>query len=193
MGINNFSLKSVALWGAVSSTFIFSGCNSSFSDPFASRPVGEKFIVPADPQSQFPMNLYSETLVTRATLIKLSASSDVANSRSGFATLSASSGVKFKSITLLGKHGFKDVYDVDRIKKLNDTQDCRAIASDMREIMMSYPDLLLVCGIDFTNDFRAATNVFVKTEDGKEHEFTSWGSHFSDGAGYRVVIQSLSL
>jgi hypothetical protein len=182
-------LRSVAL----SLPVFLTSCNSSFSDPLAPRPVGEKFFVPADPQSQFPMNLHSETLVTRATLIKVSGKSDVANSRSGFATLTAGSGVKFKSIALLGKHGFKDVYDIDRIKKINDTQDCRAIAIDLREIMMSYPDLTLVCGIDFTNDFRAATNVFVTTEDGKEHEFTSWGSHFSDGAGYRVVIQSLSL
>jgi len=193
MDIKGITAKTLLLGVALSLPVFLTSCNSSFSDPLATRPVGEKFFIPANPDNQFPLNLYSETLVTRATLIKLSVTSDVANSRSAFASLSASLGVKFKSIALLGKHGFKDVYDVDRIKKLNDTQDCRAIASDMREIMMSYPDLLLVCGIDFTNDFRAATNVFVKTEDGKEHEFTSWGSHFSDGAGYRVVIQSLSL
>ncbi|MEI6834282.1 MAG: hypothetical protein WCL28_09855 [bacterium] len=193
MDIKGITPSTLLLSVALSLPISLTSCNSSFSDPLAPRPVGEKFFVPADPQSQFPMNLHSETLVTRATLIKLSGTSDVANSRSGFATLSASSGVKFKSIALLGKHGFKDVYDVDRIKKLNDTQECRAIASDIREIIMSYPDLLLICGIDFTNDFRAATTVFVTTEDGKQHEFTSWGSHFSDGAGYRVVIQSLSL
>ena len=193
MGINNFSWKSAVLWGVVSAAFLLSGCNSSFSDPFAPRPVGQKFFVAPDADNQFPMTLHSETLVTRATLLKVSLKEDLANSRSGFASISAGQVASFKSVALLGKHGFKDVYDLDRIKKLNDTQECKAIEGDVKDIMMSYPGMVLVCGVDFTNEFRAATSVFVTTADGKEHEFSSWGSHFSEGAGYRVVIQSLTL
>jgi hypothetical protein len=193
MEINKLSLKSALLLGVVSTIALFSGCNAGFRDPFVSPPIGQKFVVPADPPSKFPMTLHSESVATRATLIKLTDSSEMGSSRSAHSSFGSKSPIGLKSIVLLGKHGFKDLYDQERIKKLNDSEECRGIANDTKELTLSYPGMTLVCGLDFTNELRAAISVTVIAEDDKERAFTSWGSHFSDGAGYRVVIQSFAL
>ena len=193
MDFKYVTVKTALFWGVCLSSFLFGACNQSFSDPFVAPPIGQKFYIPAYPDGKTSMSLNSESVKTRATLIKLTDSSGIGNSRSAHSSFGAADPIGFKSITLLGKYDLKQVYDQLRIKKLNDTDACRAIANDMKELLMSYPGMTLVCGLDFTNDFRAALSVTAVTEDGKEHSFTSWASHFSDGAGYRVVIQSLSL
>jgi hypothetical protein len=193
MDVKDATVRTALLWGVCLTSFLFGACNQSFSDPFIAPPIGQKFYIPAYPDGQTTMSLNSESVKTRATLIKLSDSSEIGNSRRVHSSIGAKAPIGFKSITLLGKYDSKEVYDQVRIKKLNDTDECRAIAIDMKELLMSYPGMTLVCGLDFTNDFRAALSVTAVTEDGKEHSFTSWASHFSDGAGYRIVIQSLSL
>lgn len=185
--------RRAALIGVTAAVSLFSfGCNSSFSDPFWKRPVGQKFFVPANSDNQFPVDLNSEGLATRATLIKLVRNADLSSSRSAQSTLSVGQGPSMKSITLLGKSGLKHAYDLERFKKINDTDECRAISNDIRELLSSYPDLILVCGSEFTNGFRSAAEVSIVMSDGAEYSFTNWGSHFSEGTGYRVVIQSLN-
>lgn len=186
-------VKKAALIGATAAVSLLSfGCNSGFSDPFWKRPVGQKFFVPANPESQFPVDLNSDALETRATLLKLVRQSDLGSSRSAQATLSVAEGPSLKSITLLSKSGLKEIYDMERFKKINDTEECRGISRDIRELLSSYPDLILVCGSEFTNGFRSAAGVSITMSDGAEYSFTNWGSHFSEGTGYRVVIQSLN-
>jgi hypothetical protein len=171
-----------------------SGCSAIWSDPFAAPPVGQKFVVMPDPPSQFPLSIHAETLVTRATIVKLGRVSDLSSSRSGVGTIaSGNDSVEFKSISLVGKHGFKDVYTLERIRKLNETDECKGIRSDLKDLLSMYSGTTLVCGSEFTNAFREALTVTVTTEDGKEVEFTSWGSNWSEVGGYRVVIQSMAL
>lgn len=179
-----------ALVGLTLST---AGCNSSWSDPFASRPVGQKFSVPANPDNQFPMSLSAETLLTRATLVKLSRISDMVSSRDGVSSVGDGNRIGFKSIALIGKHQYKDIYTLDRIQSLNQSDECKAIQSDIRDMLKIYSGLTLVCGGEFTRAFREALTVIVTTDDGKDHEFTSWGSQWSDVGGYRVVVQSIAL
>ena len=179
-----------ALAGLTLST---AGCNAGWSDPFASRPVGQKFSVPPNPDNQFPMSLSAETLVTRATVVKLSRISDMASSRDVVSSVGDGARIAFKSIALIGKHQYKDIYTMDRIQRLNQSDECRAIQSDIRDMLKIYSGLTLVCGEEFTRAFREALIVIVTTDDGKDHEFTSWGSQWSDVGGYRVVIQSMAL
>ncbi len=174
--------------------FLLTGCSAAWSDPFAAPPIGQKFVVMPDAPSQFPLNIHAETLLTRATIIKLARVSDLSSTRSGVATMSVSKDeLAFKSISLTGKPGFKDVYTLDRIKKLNETDECRGIRSDLKDLLTMYSGMTLVCGSEFTNAFREALSVTVTADDGKEVEFTSWGSNWSEVGGYRVVIQSMSL
>lgn len=193
MRLNQLKKKSYMPLFGVSFLLVLTGCNASFSDPFAEPPIGQKFFVPPDPDNKLPMNLHSETVVTKATLIKLKRSDELGSSRSSFSAIGHNAPLDFKSITVVRKDGFKDVYDRERIRKINNTSECQGIKSDIKELMMSYPDLHLVCGHDFTSRLRTALTVIMTTTDGKEHEFTSWGSHFSDGERYRVVVQSFSL
>jgi hypothetical protein len=193
MDIKDVTAEKALLLGVCLSSFLIGACNQGFSDPFVAPPIGQKFYIPSYPDGQTTMSLTSESVKTRATLIKLATSSEILNSRRVHSSVGAETPIGFKSITLLGKYDSKEVYDQLRIKKLNDNDECRATANDIRELLMSYPSMTLVCGLDFTNAFREALSVTVVTDDGKEHSFTSWASHFSDGAGYRVVIQSLSL
>jgi len=179
-----------ALAGVTLST---AGCNSSWTDPFASRPVGQKFSVPPNPDNQFPMSLSAETLVTRATVVKLSRISDMTSSRDVLSSVGAGERIAFKSIALIGKHQYKDIYTMDRIQRLNQSDECKGIQSDIRDMLKIYSGLTLVCGEEFTRSFREALTVIVTTEDGKYYEFTSWGSQWSDVGGYRVVIQSMEL
>ena len=173
---------------------LLTGCSAVWGDPFAAPPIGQKFVVMPDAPSQFPMTNHAETLVTRATVIKLGRLSDLSSSRSGLGTIGSSNDVvMFKSISLVGKHGFKDVYTLDRIKKFNETDECKGIRTDLKDLLSMDAGMTLVCGTEFTNAFREAVIVVVTTEDDKEVEFTSWGSNWSEVGGYRVVIQSMSL
>lgn len=174
--------------------FLLTGCSAVWSDPFAAPPIGQKFVVMPDPPSKFPLNSYAETLVTKATIIKLGRLSDLSSTRSSVSTIgSANDVVTFKAISLLGKPGFKDVYSLERIKKLNETAECKGIQSDLKDLLSMHSGMTLVCGSEFTNAFREALTVTVTTDDDKEVEFTSWGSNWSEVSGYRVVIQSMSL
>lgn len=174
--------------------FLLSGCSAVWTDPFAAPPVGQKFVVMPDSSSQFPMTNHAETLVTRATIVKLGRVSDLTSTRSGLGAMGSSNdNVTFKSIGLIGRHGFKDVYTLERIRKFNETDECKGIRTDLKDLLSMYSGMTLVCGSEFTNAFREAVIVIVTTENDREVEFTSWGSNWSETGGYRVVIQSMSL
>ena len=174
---------------------LFMGCNTSVSDPFASPPyaVGQKFFVPPDPINKVSLSLSSETLTTRATVVKLSRINEMSSSRSGVSTLGADSGLELKSIIVIGKEDARLELTIDKIKKINDSPECGAIANELRDLLALNQGMTLVCDEEFTKAFRLAKGVVVKTKNGQESEFTSWGSQWVDLSGYRVVFQAMSL
>lgn len=184
--------RKAALIGVTAAMSLLSfGCNSGFSDPFWTRPAGQKFTVPASSSDRMPLDSYSDAFETRATLLKIGRQVDVGSSRSSLSSLDSGQSVIFKSLTIIGKNGLSSSYDMERIKKINNTAECQSISSDIKEVLISYPDLILVCGAEFTDSFRTAASVSLITTDGVERSFTNWGVNFSEGSGYRVVIQSL--
>lgn len=192
MDIKGITPRTLLLGVALSLPVFLTSCNSRFNDPFAPRPIGEKFFVPANPEHHSATSLHSAPLVVRATLLKLSKTSVKAGADISLGNLALSGRIELQSITFIGKQGQKQVYDSERIKTSNSTQECRSIESDIKELLTSYPDLTLVCDPKFTELFSEASSVVVKTGDNREREFTSWGTEFSDGPGYRVVFQSLA-
>lgn len=189
----NLKLSNMIKLTVVLSITLLTGCEMTWTDPFASRRVGEWFFVPANPDSEFPLSKSSETLTTRATLINLSRDSDLSSSRAGGLGLGTGEKIKLESITFLGKNDEKLVYGKAQLDSMNENAECRSIQSDIKDMLMMYPNMTLVCGRDFVRIFQEAPGISVKTTDGLERQFTSWSSHWSDFGGYRVVIQSLAL
>ena len=167
--------------------FLIFGCNSSvWSDPFASPPVGQKFFVaPTASGSDYGLSSSNSVMMTRAALLNFGPSARTAGSRAP--------SVSFKSLTLIKADQVKDIYTEERIGLLNDSQECRAIQADIRELLDAYPQAILVCGEPFSTALSGAQGAVITTEDGKDHEFTSWGTHWSDVGAYRVGVHSLSL
>lgn len=175
------------------SATLLAGCEMTWTDPFASRRVGETFFVPANPDSEFPLSKNSETLSTRATILNLSRASDIPSSRGGASSFGSGEKIRLDTITFFGKHQDKIVFTKDQLEKMNDTPECISITSDIKDMLITYPNMKLVCGRDFTRIFQESLGISVKTEDGLTRDFTSWASHWSDLGGYRVVVQSLAL
>lgn len=175
------------------STILLMGCDRSWTDPFAPRRVGERFFVPANPDNEFPLSLTSETLSTRATLVKLSRVSDIPSSRTGTSSFGSLEKINLESITFYGKHQDQIVFTKDQLEKMNDNAECKSITSDIKDMLIMYPNMKLVCGQEFTRIFQESLGLSVRTEDGLTRNFTSWASHWSDLGGYRVVIHSLAL
>lgn len=171
------------------------GCNTSVSDPFSSPtfPVGQKVFVPPDPINKVSLSLNSETLTTRATVLKLSRINEMASSRSGLSTVGSEAGVELKSLTVIGKDGVRIEMTADRIKKINDSPACAAIANELRDLLALNQGMTLICDEEFTKAFRLAKSAIITTKDGQDSEFTSWGSQWLDLSGYRVVFQAMSL
>jgi hypothetical protein len=188
--IKLYSLVQVSL---VLPMTLLTGCEMTWTDPFASRRVGETFFVPANPDSEFPLSKNSETLSTRATILNLSRASDIPSSRGGASSFGSGEKISLDTITFLGKHQDQIVFTKDQLEKMNDNAECMSITSDIKDMLIMYPNMKLVCGRDFTRIFHESLGISVKTEDGLTRYFTSWASHWSDLGGYRVVIQSLAL
>lgn len=156
-------------------------CNSStWSDPFASPPVGQKFFVPAsNPSDQIIKAASNGNIEARATFIKLSDRNCAS--------------LPFKSITLISHEGSRDVYTSEKIEQNNASADCKSLERDYSDFFRVYPGMRLVCGVEFTKALSEASGVVFTTSDGKEQEFTSWGTQWSEMNDYRVTIQSFSL
>lgn len=171
------------------------GCNTSVSDPFSNPtfPVGQKVFVPPDPVNKVSLSLNSETLTTRATVLKLSRINEMASSRSSLSAVGSQSGLELKSIIVIGKDGVRIEMTTDRIKKINDSPECAAIANELRDLLALNQGMTLICDEEFTKAFRLAKGIIVNTKNGQESEFTSWGSQWVDLSGYRVVFQAMSL
>lgn len=154
-------------------------CNSStWSDPFASPPVGQKFYVPANLTDQSDPTSPNGIKETRATFIKL--------------TDRNRANLTFKSITLIGGQGSREIYTFEKIQQNNATSDCKSIERDYADFFRVYPDMNVVCGVEFSKALSEASSVIFATADGKEHEFTSWGTVWSEINEYRVAIQSFT-
>ena len=156
-------------------------CNSStWTDPFASPPVGQKFFVPAISEADKTGNADSIGAVeARATFIKLT-------DRSG-------ASLPFKSITLISSQGSREIYTSEKIQQNNASASCKSIEQDFDDFFRVYPGMSVVCGVDFTKALSEAAGVVITTSDGKDLEFTSWGTQWSDMNDYRVTVQSFSL
>lgn len=191
--LNDMKLYSSIQLSIALSTGLLTGCDVAWTDPFAPRRVGEAFFVPANPDSEFPLSTSSETLSTRATVLKLSFASDIYSSRSGASSLGSGEKINLESITFFGKNKDQIVFTKDQLERMNANADCQSIVSDTKDMVMMYPNMTLVCGSDFVRLFQESQGISVKTEDGLTRYFTSWASHWSDLGGYRVVVHSLAL
>jgi hypothetical protein len=178
---------------AITMSLFLAACNANFSDPFARHPIGQKFFVPPNSDKDSSMSLNAETLRQRATLLKINYIGPPENTGKAVSSLGSEAPLDFKFISFVGWDSKMEVYDLERIKKLNDSRECQEIARDVEDLILSYPDLRLICGEDFADRFQSALSLTVTTVDGKEHHFTSWGSHLSDGPGYQLMIRSLNL
>lgn len=156
-------------------------CNSStWSDPFASPPVGQKFFVSASSPSNQNVNADSNGVIeARATFIKLS-------DRNG-------ASLPFKSITLISSQGSREIYTSEKIEQNNTSANCKSIERDYVDFFRVYPGVSVVCGVEFTKAISEASGVVFTTSDGKDLEFTSWGIQWSEMSDYRVTVQSFSL
>jgi hypothetical protein len=156
-------------------------CNSStWSDPFASPPVGQKFFVPASSPSDQTIKADSNgNIEPRATFIKLS-------DRNG-------ASLPFKSITLISSQGSREIYTSEKIQQNNTSANCKSIEQDYADFFRVYPGMSVICGVEFTKALSAASGVVFTSSDGKELEFTSWGTQWSEMSDYRVTVQSFSL
>lgn len=156
-------------------------CNSStWSDPFASPPVGQKFFVPASSPSDQTIKADSNsTIEARATFIKLS-------DRNG-------ASLPFKSITLISSQGSREIYTSEKIQQNNTSASCKSVERDYVDFFRVYPGISVVCGVEFTKALSEASRVVFTTSDSKELDFTSWGTQWSDMNDYRVTVQSFSL
>lgn len=156
-------------------------CNSStWSDPFASPPVGQKFIVPASSPSDQTVKADANGVIeARAAFIKLSA-------RNG-------ASLPFKSITLISSRGSREIYTSEKIEQNNASANCKSIEQDYADFFRVYPGMSVICGVEFTKALSAASGVVFTSSDGQELEFTSWGTQWSEMSDYRVTVQSFSL
>jgi hypothetical protein len=152
-------------------------CNSStWSDPFASPPVGQKFLVPATIPADQTLNTPIET---RATFIKLTDRSNAS--------------LAFKSITLIGSEGSREIYTTEKIQQINSSSDCKNIERDYVDFFRVYPGMVVICGVEFTRALSDSSGVVFTTFDGKNFEFTSWGTTWSEMNDYKVNVESFSL
>jgi len=170
---------------------LLGSCNSSTrTDPFASPPIGQKFFIPANPDSHGPSLQITDVTIPRAVIIKLTNSSDISNSRSPVFALGGAA-TKPKSVTFYAREGANVSFSSERIEKANDTDSCKAILFDIQDLLTAYPGMTLVCGDEFSNAFSGVGSVVVTTNDDVDHQFTSWGTHWVDVGSYRLLIYSL--
>ena len=156
-------------------------CNSSaWSDPFASPPVGQKFLVPATtPADQTDLARLNTPVESRATFIKLTDRNNAI--------------LAFKSITLIGSQGSREIYTAEKIQQINSSSDCKSIERDYVDFFKVYPGMVVICGVEFTKALSEASGVMFTTPDGKDFEFTSWGPTWSEMNDYKVNVESFSL
>lgn len=156
-------------------------CNSStWTDPFATPQVGQRFFVPATSPSDKTAKADSNTTIeVRATFLKLS-------DRTG-------ASLPFKSITLISHQGSRNVYTSEKIEQNNASANCKSIERDYVDFFRVYPGMTVVCGVEFTKALSESSGIVFTTSEGKDLEFTSWGTQWSELSDYRVAVSSFSL
>ena len=97
-----------------------------------------------------------------------------------------------KSLAFYGSEQAPILYTAENLRLTNSPGHCDAIRSEINDMLTMYPDMMLLCGEEFSRAFSNAGSVVITTEDDVDHQFTSWGIHSPGLVSSQVPIYSIS-
>jgi hypothetical protein len=129
----------------------------------------------------------------RTTILRIGSTTDIVFAKSGQTSLENDKPAKFKSLALADKYGTVVKRTWDELSTVNNSTNCLAGRNDVHDFLVMYKSMTLICDMDFASAFRTAIKMTIVTDDSIDHEFTSWGSNWSDVGGSSVIVYSVSL